>query len=49
MSGEYMADESELHSQAILVLLGHQRNMQSCVILVEDYTFFYCLIPDDFH
>ena len=37
-----MADESELPSQAITVLLGHQRIMQSCVILIEDYTFFHC-------
>ena len=34
-----MADESELPGQAVTVLPGHQRNMRSCVILMEDYAF----------
>ena len=34
-----MVDESELPSQAEQLLSGHQRNMWSCVILVEDNVF----------
>ena len=33
-------DQSELPSQSVTVLLpGHQRNMQSCAILMGDYAF----------
>ena len=34
-----MADESELSSQPKKFLSGHRRNMQSCIILVEDFAF----------
>ena len=34
-----MADESELPSQPKKFLSGHQRNMQFCIILVEDFAF----------
>ena len=34
-----MVDESELPSQAVTVFAGHQRNMQFCIILMEDYAF----------
>ena len=43
-----MADESKLPSQPEQFLSGHQRNMWSCVILVEDFVFSR-LIPDAFH
>ena len=35
-----MADESELPSQAITVLPGHQRKIQSQAILMEDNAFY---------
>ena len=36
-----LADESELPSQGVKQFLpGHQRNIRSCVILVEDYPHF---------
>ena len=33
------ADESELPSQAVTFLPGHQKNMCACIILMEDYAF----------
>ena len=32
-------DESELPGQAVTALPGHKRNMQPCLILMEDYEF----------